>query len=247
MNQLNENIKILADLLEKSNYTVALTGAGMADETDDTNFPNPGSGMWTMLDPDDFTIQRFKESPNTFFETGAPFFSMLEEVQPGKAHKILAELESRGLVKTIITKNIDGLHQEAGSKNVLEIYGTMKSASCVQCEMQVDTEDIAEEIEKGAPPLCPKCGENLKPDVVLFGEPLSHDYHAAKKEISRADLVIVTGTNIITSPTRDLLAENENLAIINTNPTSHDSKAKVVITDNPGSALKLLLEELDKR
>lgn len=246
MNELSTNVNKLTSLLKQSNYTVVLTGTGISDETGMANFRNPGGNMWTMLDPDAFTIQRFKENPDAFYEIGAPFFDMLEEAEPGEAHNVLAELERRGLIKTIITKNTDGLHQKAGAKNVLEIYGTLTSASCVECKLQLDIEDIADDIKKGIPPTCPDCGKPLKPDVVLFGEPLPPDFHLAEEEINRADLVIAIGTNIVTSPVRELLDKNKNLVIINRSSTEYDNRAKIVIIEDPNKTVKMLLGELDK-
>ena len=245
MEQIYKQVYKIAALLKKSSYAVILTGSGLSDKEDKLNFRSPGHGMWTMLDPDDFTIQRFKENPNAFYEVGAPFFSMLED-KPGEAHKAIAELEKKGLVKTIITKNIDGFHQEAGSNNVLEIYGTLRSASCTSCEYKVDTEKIVDEIEKKHLPKCPDCGQPLKPDVVLFGEPLTEDYQKAKHEIEKADLVLVIGTAIITTPTKELLADSKNLVIINNDSTTQDSRAKEIIINYPDKVLKLLLEALNE-
>lgn len=245
MEQLHKKVKKVADLLKDSNYAVVLTGSGISDKEDDANFRSPGSGMWTMLDPDDFTIQRFKENPNAFYEVGAPFFSMLED-KPGEAHEAIAELEKQGLVKTIITKNVDGFHQEAGAKNVLEIYGTLRSASCTSCEYKVETKDIAGDLEKGHLPECPDCGQPLKPDVVLFGEPLTEDFHKAKHELEKSDLVLVMGTSIVTSPTKELLANVENLVIINLFATTQDSRAEIIISETPEKALKLLMENIDE-
>jgi NAD-dependent deacetylase len=245
MEQLNEKVEKVAALLKVSRHAVILTGSGVSDQEDDVNFRSQGSGMWTMLDPDDFTINRFKEDPNTFYGVGAPFFSILEEM-PGEAHKAIAELEEQGLVKSVITKNVDGFHQEAGSKTVLEIYGTLRNASCTSCEYQVKTKEIVDELEKGHIPICPDCGQPLKPDVVLFGEPLADDYHKAEHEIEKSDLVIVIGTGIITSPTKELLANSNNLVIINPDSTTQDSRAKEIINESPDKVLKLLLKVLKK-
>lgn len=247
MEQLHEKIKAVAALLEQSTYAIVLTGADVSSESKVPDFHSPGRGLWTMLDPDAFTIQRYKENPNAFYEIGAPFFNMLEQAEPNEAHIVLAELERRSLVKAIITKNVDGLHQKAGSIKVLEIYGTLRSASCVSCEWQVDIKDVAADIEKGLPPLCLKCGEPLKPDLVFSGEPLSPDFNKAQEEIIRADLVIVVGAGMQASPTKELVAPIDNLVIINRTPTSFDQKAKVVINDSPARVMKLLLKELDNR
>ena len=247
MEQLHEKIKEAVKLLVQSHYTVVLTGAGISEESGIADFRSSDRGLWTMLDPDDFTIQRYKENPNAFYEIGAPFFNMLEQAKPNETHIVLTELEKRGLIKVIITKNVDGLHQAAGSKNVLEIYGTLKSASCVSCSLQMEIKDVAADIEKGLPPLCPKCREPLKPDLVLGGEPLPPDYYKAHEEANRADMAIVIGANILTSPTKELLEHIDNLVIINLTPTDYDRQAKVVINDSPARVMKLLLEELDSR
>ncbi len=247
MEVLHEKIRETVKLLEQSHYAVVLTGAGISEESGIADFRYSDRGLWTMLDPDDFTIQRYKENPNAFYEIGAPYFSMLEQAKPNETHIVLAELEKRGLVKVIVTKNFDGLHQVAGSKNVLEIYGTLKSASCVSCSLQVEIKDIAPDIEKGLPPLCAKCGEPLKPDMAFADEPLPPDYHKAHEEINRADLIIVIGTNMLASPTKDLLEHVDNLIIINRTPTAYDKQAKVVINDSPARVMKILLEELDSR
>jgi NAD-dependent deacetylase len=247
MELLYEKIKEAVKLLEQSHYTIALTGAGISEESGIVDFRSSDRGLWTMLDPDAFTIQRYKENPNAFYEIGAPYFNMLEQAKPNETHIVLAEMEKRGLVRFIITKNVDGLHQVAGSKNVLEIYGTLKSASCVSCSLQVEIKDIATDIEKGLPPLCTKCGKPLKPDMVFAGEPLPPGYYKAHEEANRADLVIIIGTNILASPTKELLEDTGALIIINRTPTAYDQQAKVVINDSPARVMKLLLEELDSR
>jgi NAD-dependent deacetylase len=197
------------------------------------------------LIPNDFTINRFKENPNAFYEVGAPLFSILDDI-PGEAHRVIAELEKKGLIKTVITKNVDGFHQEAGSSNVLEIYGTLRSASCTSCEYKVETKEIVDTVKKGALPKCPDCGQPLRPDVVLFGEPLAEDYHKAKHEVEKSDLVLVIGTGVITSPAKELLANSNSLVMINPDSTTQDSRAKVIINERPDKVLKLLLEALNE-
>ncbi len=248
LEQLLESINKVCDLLEQSNYTVVLTGAGISTEGDVPDSRNPGNWLWTMLDPDDFTIRRYKNDPASYYEAGAPFFSLLNQVEPNEVHLALTELQKRDQVKTIITQNIDGLHQKAGSKNVLEIRGTLKSASCLHCDRQVAIEDlVADAGEESFPPLCPKCGEPLKPDVVLVGEPPPPDYHKAKEEVQRADLMVIIGSSLHVSPDNQLPADCKNLIIINRTPTFYDRQAKVVINKSAITVMKLLLEELNKR
>jgi len=243
-----EKITKIADLLEKSEHAVVLSGAGVSTESGIPDFRSPGSGLWTMLDPELFTIQGFKANPKAFYEGGAPFVRMLGEAEPNEAHLVLAELEKRGLVKAVITQNVDGLHQKGGSKKVLEIHGTLSSASCMTCDYQVTIEEVAADVEEGlVPPLCVECGEPLKPDVVLFGEPLSPDYKEALEEAGRADLIMVVGSSMQVSPANQLPSFCENLVIINRTPTFYDQQARVVIHESTSRVMRLLLEELDKR
>ncbi|MDW7739554.1 MAG: NAD-dependent deacylase [Bacillota bacterium] len=245
MTELNEKIRKVAELLLDSDYALALTGAGISTESGIPDFRSPGSGLWTMLDPEMFTIQGFKRNPGAFYRAGIPFFKMLEQAEPNEAHQVLAELENRGMIKGIITQNVDALHQKGGSKKVYEIHGTLSSASCMHCGRQVPIEEVAADVEEGLiPPLCVECGEVLKPDVVLFGEPLSPDYGKAMKEVEKADLILVIGSSMQVSPANQIPALCDNVVIINRTPTFHDSKARVVINDSVVTAMRLLLKEL---
>ncbi len=248
MEEVLAKIKEIADLLEASDHTVVLTGAGVSTESGVPDFRSPGSGLWTMLDPELFTIQGFKANPKAFYEGGAPFVKMLDEAEPNESHTVLAELEKRGMVKAIITQNVDGLHQKGGSTRVLEIHGTLSSASCMHCSLQVSIDDVVEAVEDGIlPPLCVECGEPLKPDVVLFGEPLSPDYSEAMEEARRADLIMVVGSSMQVSPANQLPSYSDNLVIINRTETFYDRQAKVVVNESTATAMRLLLKELDQR
>ncbi len=248
MSQLREKIKNIADLLTQSSYTVVLTGAGVSTESGIPDFRSPGSGLWTVVDPELFTIQGFKANPGAFYQAGVPFFRQIEEAEPNAAHTVLAELERRSLVKAVITQNVDGLHQKSGSRQVLEIHGSLSSASCMHCGNQVPIEQVIEEVEEGLlPPLCVECGEPLKPDVVLFNEPLSPDYSQALEEARKADLILIIGSSMQVSPANQLPSLCENLVIINRTPTFYDEKAQVAVNENTARVMKLILEELDSR
>ncbi len=248
MEQLYVKVKKVADLLNESDNTVVFTGAGVSVEDYSHNLPSPGNGLPVMVAPEDFTIQRFKDDPQSFYEEGEPFFSMIYRLEPNEVHTILAELEKRGLVKTIVTDNIDGLHKKAGSKQVLEIRGTLRSASCAQCNRQLAIDDVLVNGGEGNfLPLCPDCKEPLRPDVVFADEPLPSDYYQAKDEAREAELMVIIGSAMKTSPENQLPDECKNLVIINQGPTPYDQQAKVVINDSPKKVMKLLLEELDNR
>jgi len=245
MEELREKIVQVAELLKKARYTVALTGAGVSTESGVPDFRSPESGFWAVVSPELFTIDGFKANPGAFYEAGLPLFRLIERAQPNSAHSVLAWLEDQGLVKALITQNVDGLHQAAGSGRVLEIHGTLKRARCLFCRQSSPVAEVLADIEEGLiPPLCLDCGEPLKPDVVLFGEPLAPAYHQALKEAEKADLIMIIGSSMQVSPANQLPAMGDKLVIINRTPTFYDNQARVVINEGIGKTMELLLEAL---
>ncbi len=248
LSDIQERIGKIADLLEQSSHTVVLTGAGVSTESGIPDFRSPGSGLWTTVDPEVFTIQGFRSRPEKIYELGKTFFRMIGEAKPNETHTVLAALEKRGLVKAIITQNVDGLHQKGGAQNVLEIHGALSSASCLHCRRRVPIEEVVADVEEGLlPPLCIDCGEPLKPDVVFFGEALSPDYRQAIDEAQRADLIMVIGSSMQVSPANQLPALCDSLVIINRTPTFYDNQAKVVVHESTARVMRLLELELDAR
>jgi NAD-dependent deacetylase len=246
LDNLTAKIKQIADLIRGAEHAVVLTGAGVSTESGVPDFRSPESGFWTTVSVELFTIDGFKANPKAFYEAGLPLFRMIEAARPNQAHVTLARLEEAGLVKALITQNVDGLHQKAGSKKVLEIHGTLKRASCLFCRQGVGADEVIADIEEGLiPPLCIECGEPLKPDTVLFGEPLAPAYHQALQEAEKADLIMVIGSSMQVSPANQLPAMCDNLVIINRTPTFYDSQAKVVINDSIVRVMDLLNEVLD--
>jgi NAD-dependent deacetylase len=247
LDNLQARIKLAAELIRGAEHTVVLTGAGVSTESGVPDFRSPGSGFWTVVSPELFTIDGYRANPKGFYEAGLPLFQIIKKAQPNSAHRVLAWLEEQGLIKALITQNVDGLHQAAGSKQVLEIHGTLKSASCLFCGWSAAAEEVLADIEDGlVPPRCLECGEPLKPDVVLFGEPLALAYHQALREAEKADLILVIGSSMQVSPANKLPALCKNLVIINRTPTFYDSQARVVINEGIGTTMELLLEELNR-
>ncbi|MBW6463195.1 MAG: Sir2 family NAD-dependent protein deacetylase [Bacillota bacterium] len=248
MKKLIGKVTKLMEILVKSKYAVVLTGPGITAEYDSSYTKNLNNRLMTMLDPEEFTIGRYKDDPESFYDLGAPFFSMIYETAPNEVHLALAELEKQGLIKSVITQNVDGLQKVAGSKKVFEIHGTIKTASCTHCNRKVAIEDVIPENGECELPLhCPDCGEPLKPDVRLHGEPLPEDFYKAKEEARRADLMIIIGSAIDLSPDNELPAACKNIVTINAEPTVYDGKAILSIQEKPVLVLKLLLEVIDKR
>jgi NAD-dependent deacetylase len=239
-----ESVSKVTEMLEHSKHTAVITGPGIFDDisngaAEDASYNN----LSKMVSPEAFTIHRNHDDYGPFYEEGAPFFSLLYKAKPNAAHYALADLEKRGLVKTIITQNVDGLHQMAGSKNVLELHGTIRSATCEQCEYQARVEDLMVGSKVESLPLrCPDCGQLMKPDVVLQGDPPPSDYYEAKQVVLKADLIIIIGADMHDSSDNELIADKQNLVVINNGPTHFDQNAEIVNNEQPVKTVNLVLE-----
>ena len=241
---MQSKIKEAAELLNSCNHVTVLTGAGISTESGIPDFRSPENGLWTKVDPDDFTIGAFEADPAILYRHGADFFTGIIEAQPNKAHFALGELENKNLVKSVITQNIDGLHQKGGSKNVLEVHGSLSRGVCLFCRYIQSMDELMEDVALGIlPPLCKYCGAPMKPDVTLFGEAMPPAYQDALKEVERADAMLVVGSSLLVSPANTLPARVEKLVIINRDHTIMDDMAQVVINESISDVLPLLKEE----
>jgi NAD-dependent deacetylase len=174
---------------------------------------------------------------------------MLQEVVPNKEHYALAEMERMGYLLTVITQNIDGLHQEAGSTSVIELHGTTRIITCTNCAEEYPMEIIFPMLEKKIPPLCQACRGILRPAVIFFGEPLNPDVIGrAYEEADCCDFLIVVGSSLVVYPAADLPVtakqKGAGLAIINKDPTPMDQLADYVIHEEAGTALPQIVEHL---
>ncbi len=187
-----DNIEIVADVIKKSKYCIGFTGAGISVESGIPPFTGAG-GLWTKYDPKFIELSFFYSNPKKSWEEMRKiFFNSMGTALPNKAHKVLAELENKNIVKGIITQNIDGLHQSAGSKNVIEFHGTINTLVCTDCDLKYRTSetDITRDIPK-----CPSCNGILKPDFVFYGEGINKiNYTKANDMAVKADVVIIVGT-----------------------------------------------------
>lgn len=184
--------KKASDLIKNSNNLVAFTGAGISVESGIPTFRGK-NGIWSKYDPKILDIDYFKNYPKQSWEKIKEiFYDYMRDVKPNNAHKFLAFLENKGLLKAVITQNIDGLHQAAGSKNVIEFHGTTKTVVCLGC----GTKRSSSEIDLShLPPLCQKCNSVLKPDFVFFKEPIPTDAYKKSYELmQKADLLLIIGT-----------------------------------------------------
>ncbi len=238
---MSTEIEKLTQILKDSNNIVFFGGAGCSCESGIPDFRS-ASGLWNEklkinLTPEQLVSHTmFMRYPEEFFE----FYRdklIYPEAKPNAAHIALAKLEEMGKLKAVVTQNIDGLHQAAGSKVVYELHGSVLRNYCMKCGAFYDEKFILE--SKGVP-TCPKCGGKVKPDVVLYEEGLdSNVTMGAVRAISQADTLIIGGTSLVVYPAAGLIDyfRGKNLVLINKSTTSADNRADLVIHDAIGKVL----------
>jgi NAD-dependent deacetylase len=244
-----EELARAAEMIRRSRYLVALTGAGISTPSGIPDFRSEGSGLWTIYDPMEVaSIWAFSRRPEAFFEWVRPLARMIREARPNPAHYALARLEAAGILKALITQNIDELHQKAGSRRVIEVHGHLREATCIRCYRKVPAAPYLDAfLENGTIPRCEVCGGVLKPNLILFGEQLpAQAFLAAQQEARRADVFLVAGSSLEVAPAGDLpiLAKEHGarLILINLSPTAADRYADLQIRGDVAEILPLLVD-----
>ena len=239
----------LARLIRDNQPCVVLTGAGVSTESGVPDFRSP-TGIWAEFDPLEYaTLGAFRRDPEKVWRFYAPRFAMLTEAEPNPAHRALAELGRRRLVRAVVTQNIDLLHERAGSREVIEVHGSIRTSSCPECGAVHPLAEVVPLIEaRGAPP-CPACGTILKPDVVFFDELLPVGSMERATELAEAAaLLLVVGSSLEVYPVADLprttLAAGGKVAVVNRTPTWVDGRASLVLRESAGKVLAGALAEL---
>jgi NAD-dependent deacetylase len=210
---------------------VALTGAGVSVPSGIPDFRTPETGLWEKVDPMEVAhIDVFERDPARFWSYYRPRFHELGDKRPNGAHEALAELERRGLLEGVITQNIDRLHRAAGSRNVVEVHGSIASSSCRGCEASYGIEQVDALFGEDGVPACASCGGAVKPDVVLFGEMLPEAAMRQAQELAaRAELMLCVGSSLVVHPVAGLpqiaLACGGRLAIVTKSDTPYDDDA----------------------
>ncbi|KAA0258868.1 NAD-dependent protein deacylase [Deferribacter autotrophicus] len=248
MNEINK----LAEKIKNSKNIVVFTGAGISTESGIPDFRSPKTGLWNKYSDLDFiTIDGFKRNPDKFYDFALETFDIIFKANPNDAHYFIANLEKKGKVKAVITQNIDGLHQKAGSKNVLQLHGDLTKSICLSCNVQFSTRRMFEIAKKlKAAPKCPQCGGIIKPNVVFFGESLPADILEESITYSKnCDLFIVMGSSLVVMPAALLPGyakeAGATVVILNKTPTPYDSLADIVINDTLSKIVKELEEVMD--
>ncbi len=246
---MKAEIRQLAGRLRAAQHAVALTGAGVSTDSGIPDFRSPDSGLWTHVDPEAVaSVEGFRRDPEAFYAFWKWRFSVLQDAQPNATHRLLAELERQGTIRSVITQNIDGLHRDAGSVTVREVHGTYRRGVCVECGHAAPIEIVFQEVEAQGLPHCERCGGLFKPDVVLFGEMLPEAFLEAQADAERADLVLALGSSLEVHPVAGLVPRAQGhgarVAIVNRDPTPYDDLADLLIHDDLGSVVHALADEL---
>jgi NAD-dependent deacetylase len=229
---------------------VTFTGAGISAESGIPTYRGEG-GLWHKYDPNLYaSINYFLQDPSYYWSFFRDVrYPMLKKVKPNKSHLALVEIEEMGNLKTVITQNIDGLHQEAGSSSVIELHGTTRIIYCMTCSQKYTMDEVFFMLEVQIPPLCSECKGRLRPDVVFFGEALKSQILAlAYAEAEKCDFLLVVGSSLVVYPAADIPLKAKRmgavLAIINKETTPLDDLADYVIHDEAGKVLPRVVKFL---
>lgn len=237
---MEEKFSQLQEMLDHSDHIVFFGGAGVSTESQIPDFRS-SDGIYQQKQfhhPPEVMLSHefYMEHPGEFFDF---YRTMLfPDAKPNAAHRKLAQWEAEGRLKAIITQNIDGLHQMAGSKTVYELHGSVKRNYCTKCGAFYDESLLLE--KAGGIPHCKKCGGTVKPDVVLYGEGLDNEtVNNALCALKEADMLIVGGTSLVVYPAAGLIHyyKGNKLVLINRDATPYDSKADLVIAASIGKVL----------
>lgn len=247
---IGNGVERLAELIRQSRATVALTGAGVSVPSGIPDFRTPETGLWANVDPMEVAhIDVFERDPDRFWSYYRPRFQSLGDKRPNAAHEALAELERRGLIEGVITQNIDRLHGAAGSREVVEVHGSIETSSCRRCEASYGLEQMEPLFDAEGVALCDACGGPVKPDVVLFGEMLPEGAMRRAQELAEAaELMICVGSSLAVYPVASLpavtLEAGGKLAIVTKGSTPYDGDAALKLEGEVDAELAKLAAAL---
>jgi NAD-dependent deacetylase len=241
---LVEETEGLARLVRTGGPLVVLSGAGMSTESNLADFRSR-EGLWARFDPMRLaTLSALEREPGEFYAFYRMRLEALKGAEPNSGHRVLAKWEKKGILAAIVTQNVDGLHQRAGSKKVVELHGSLRTVRCLRCGAPFSGMELLERTE------CGKCGGPLRPEVVLFGENLpSEALEESERLASTCGFFLVLGSSLVVSPANSLpriaKACGARLAIVNREPTPLDGIADLVVRGEIGMTLKAVDEGIE--
>jgi NAD-dependent deacetylase len=247
-------IEAAANMIAQSKKLVVFTGAGLSTESGISDFRSPG-GVWSRFDPNELTFQAFlasEEGREKYWEFSTSYWTEMVQAKPNPGHKAIAKLDSLGKLDRVITQNIDGLHQRSGvpEEKVIELHGTARWVSCLECGQRYPREQIEERIKGGIKvPRCDSCGGIMKPATISFGQAMpERETRQAEAKAAACDLFLVAGSSLVVYPAAQmpLIAKESGarLIIVNLTPTPHDTHADIVIHDQTGPALSQIIDRV---
>lgn len=246
-------LRAAVEKIRNSDSVVVMTGAGVSTASGIPDFRSD-DGIWTTYDPSEFHISRFRADPEGFWNKRLALIEDMfgDNIEPNAAHNALAGLEAAGYVDTLITQNIDGLHQEAGSEDPIEIHGNGQRVVCTGCTRRSGIDPVLDRIRNGeSPPTCDDCGSVLKPDVVLFGEQLpEHHLYRAQSAARSADVFLAVGSSLTVEPAASLprhtVSNGGSLFIVNLDSTDLSAGAEYDFREDVTELLPALLDAVVK-
>lgn len=248
---MTEDVGKFLNILIRSQRTVFLTGAGISTDSGIPDYRSPETGLWNKIDQSVVSLEGFLKNPENYYSYALELYPIRSAAKPNSAHRMLATLEKDRVVGGVITQNVDGLHQDAGSEKVCELHGSTKRVICLDCKTPFPMDKIMKRVLGGEnPPLC-DCGGVLKPDAVFFGEPLRERvWNKAINLINGAGLLVVVGTSLQVFPVSSLpslaLKNSTQIVIINLGKTPFDKDATLIINRNIGDFFLNLNEKYKK-
>jgi len=251
MDELSKEAKEMVDLVLSSSNALALTGAGISTESGIPDYRSPGTGLWEKMDQSIVSLDGFLRDPTKYYSYAVELYPIRQSARPNPAHYLLAEFEKRELLNGVITQNIDGLHQDAGSANVHELHGSLRQAVCLNCSLLYPMDEVMQRVISGEnPPLCKACKGLLKPNAVFFGEILPNiPWKKALELTQMTDLLLVFGSSLQVSPANMLpdiaLRGGARLVIVNLTPTPYDGEATLMVRQRVGDFASLALQYLE--
>ncbi|MBW3652948.1 MAG: NAD-dependent deacylase [Actinobacteria bacterium] len=249
MGEGSSEVLALAELVRRAGSVVALTGAGISVPSGIPDFRTPGTGIWENVDPMEVAhIDAWRANPERFWAFYGERFRSLGGKEPNGAHRALVELERRGLLRGVITQNIDMLHRRAGTRELVEVHGSIATCSCLSCGQRVASATVLEQLAQADLPSC-ACGRTLKPDVVLFGEFLpAAALERATQLAEDADLLLCIGSSLEVYPVAQLpgitLRHGGEVAIVTQGPTPYDARAVLRLGGDVEEQLRALVGAL---